>query len=278
MLELTKEQLRKLQLVELDILKEFDRICKKHSLKYTLCGGTLIGAIRHDGFIPWDDDIDVAMERDEYEKFIKIQEKELNRKKYYFQSIETDDKYLKLHSNIRRKNSVYSDITLDKPYKEQGMSIDIFPIDKIKNNSIFSKIYYYKTFILKIILMYKGGYIKSSNDKKKNKLVKYIKFISVFYKTKSLKSRVIRRTKKYNNRNTEYLTCYAGVYGLKEIFNSSHFNKGYTSHIFENDDFMILTDYDNYLKHYYGNYMKLPPKDKQIGHHFTGYIKFPDEE
>ncbi len=278
MLELTKEQLRKVQLVELDILKEFDRICTKHKINYTLCGGTLIGAIRHNGFIPWDDDIDVAMERSEFNKFLIVQEKELNKKKYYFQSIETNHEYVKLHANLRRKNSIYSDISINKPYDEQGIAIDIFPLDHIKSNSIFSKIYFYKTYILKIILMYKGGYINSSNETNKGLLTKIVKLISLFYNKKRLRLRIIKRMNKYNKIKTNYLVTYSGVYGFKEIINKKYFDGGFTNHKFENCKFRILKDYDAYLRHYYNDYMKLPPVEKQVGHHRTGMIKFPNEK
>ena len=102
--KLTDKELKKLQKIELDILIEFDKICKKNNLRYVLVGGTLIGAIRHKGFIPWDDDIDVSMPRKDYNKFIKIQEKELNHNKYYFQSMETNDKFGLPFAKLRRKN------------------------------------------------------------------------------------------------------------------------------------------------------------------------------
>ena len=84
MIHLDQENLRKLQLIELELLIEFDRICRKNNIRYTLTGGTLLGAVRHGGFIPWDDDADVSMLRREYEKFKKVCEIELD-DKYYFQ-------------------------------------------------------------------------------------------------------------------------------------------------------------------------------------------------
>ena len=84
MIELTKEHLQQLQAIELEMLDEVDRICKKNNIKYTIIGGTLLGAVRHGGFIPWDDDADVAMLRPEYEKFCTIVEKELDVDRFYF--------------------------------------------------------------------------------------------------------------------------------------------------------------------------------------------------
>ena len=85
MLELTGEMLRSIQLVELEMLKEVDRICKKHKITYAIIAGTLLGAVRHGGFIPWDDDLDVAMLRPEYERFRKVCKTELDTERFYFQ-------------------------------------------------------------------------------------------------------------------------------------------------------------------------------------------------
>ena len=85
MIQLTNEQLKKLQGIQLDMLVEIKRICEKHDIKYSLIGGTLLGAIRHKGYIPWDDDADVGMLREDYERFRKIAEEELDSEKYYFQ-------------------------------------------------------------------------------------------------------------------------------------------------------------------------------------------------
>lgn len=278
MKKLNDKELRKLQYVELDILKEFDRICRKHNIKYTLDGGTLIGAIRHNGFIPWDDDIDVSMLREDYEKFLKVQKDELDHSKYFIDSMDVSEDCWTLYTKLKRKDSIYSDITSNRPLDEQAIWIDIFPIDNIKSNNIFSKIYYMRVYILKIILMYKNNYIKSSNDKKKNKFMKYIKFVSIFYNSNRLKRRLKKYTQKYNNRKTKYMACFAGVYLNKEIVDSSYYLNGFTDHTFEDQKFYIVNEYDKLLRHFYNNYMELPKEEDRIGHHYTDEIRFPKEK
>jgi len=275
---LTKEELRNVQLIELDILIEFDRICRKNNIKYTLAGGTLLGAIRHNGFIPWDDDIDVSMLRKDYDKFLKVQEKELKHEKYVIEAMDISDDCWRLYAKLKRKNTTYSDIASNRSIDEQQIWIDIFPIDNIKNNNFFSKLYYMRVYILKILMMYKSGYIKSSNDKRKNKLVKYIKIISKFYNINSLKRRLNKYIQKYNNLDTDYLACFAGVYARKEIVKKEYYYNGIEEHLFENNNFYILKEYDKYLTHFYGDYMQLPPAEQRIGHHYTNTIKFPNEK
>lgn len=93
MIELDATTLRKLQMTELEMLKEVDRICRKYDIKYSLDGGTLLGAIRHNGFIPWDDDADVVMLRPEYIRFYKACKKELDKDKFFLQDFRTDLDY-----------------------------------------------------------------------------------------------------------------------------------------------------------------------------------------
>ncbi|KDE71244.1 hypothetical protein FUSO7_10000, partial [Fusobacterium necrophorum BFTR-2] len=100
------KNLREVQLIELEILIEVDRICKKYEIEYFLDFGTLLGAIRHEGFIPWDDDIDIGMTRDNYEKFMKIAPSKL-KKEYFLQNIDSEEQCPYLYSRLRKKNTVF---------------------------------------------------------------------------------------------------------------------------------------------------------------------------
>lgn len=138
--------LRKAQLIMLDMLIEFDGICKKHQLQYWLDSGTLLGAVRHQGFIPWDDDIDLSMPLEDYNKFLKIAETELSND-IFFQTTATDKNfkfdYIKLRSN---KASIVELHEKDKPINyHQGVFVDIFPMLTLENTDANKK-YYDSTF------------------------------------------------------------------------------------------------------------------------------------
>lgn len=122
------EKLRKLQLCELEILKEFVRICEKFSLRYYLTGGTLLGAVRHQGFIPWDDDIDVAMPREDYDRFAQIAPRELD-PQYFYQSPDTDPYYFLSYNKVRKNGTKIYEERFENAGFHKGIFIDIFPLD-----------------------------------------------------------------------------------------------------------------------------------------------------
>src|SRR5699024_6110897 len=120
---------RKAQMIQLEILKEFDRFCKEHNIKYQLYAGTLLGAIRHKGFIPWDDDIDIAMTRDQYERFL---EKYINNERYFLQNFQTDYNYFRQFSRLRKNNTVFRQEQYSNLDIHHGIFIDIFPLDNVE--------------------------------------------------------------------------------------------------------------------------------------------------
>lgn len=125
---ISEDTLQKLKDTLLEIMTDFDAFCKKHDLSYFLIGGTLLGAVRHKGFIPWDDDLDVVMPRDDYERFIDLFGQE-DQHKYVVQSIETDENYWLPFAKLRKNLTLYDDLPTRYVQSHRGIFIDIFPLD-----------------------------------------------------------------------------------------------------------------------------------------------------
>ena len=131
MIHLTPETLRALQLTELELLCEVDRICKKNGIHYNIIAGTLLGAVRHGGFIPWDDDADVAMLRGEYERFREAVKRDLDGSRFYFQDHTVTPGYRWGYGKLRRKDTLFLREHQEHMPYEQGVFIDVFPLDAV---------------------------------------------------------------------------------------------------------------------------------------------------
>ncbi|MDD3187685.1 MAG: LicD family protein [Bacilli bacterium] len=265
------EILKKMQKHELKILKEFARVCELIGVKYYLDGGTMLGAIRHKGFIPWDDDIDVFMLREDYEKLLAAAPKHL-KKQYFLQTFITDNGYLNNFAKIRDNETTFIEKTVKNSDINHGIYIDIFPIDnydinKKARNFIFNKLINY--YILKLYRNY-------SVDTKKRKLKKFISLLIPHSKKTNLKT-IIKKENifvKDRKNRCKYLRNYASVYSLdKAIFKYEWIGNGKLVD-FEDMRVYVPENYDMWLKTIYGDYMKLPPEEKRKPHHDYEKIDF----
>ena len=152
--------MKKVWAVEIDLLNEFMTVCKKHNLRFYAAGGTILGAIRHGGMVPWDDDIDVMMLREEYEKLCKIAPSEFTHP-YFFQTEETDKGSYRGHAQLRNSETtgILKTELSDKKTINQGIFIDIFPLDNVPDDIALRKAYIDKA--MKTKALYKK-YLKCS--------------------------------------------------------------------------------------------------------------------
>ena len=262
----TPEQISKVQIIELYCLQKIDEVCKKLGVDYFVYGGTLIGAIRHNGFIPWDDDIDIAMNRKDYEIFIRDAQKFLG-EEFYLQSPNKDKKTPYLYSKLRLKGTKLIEFEHHKLRIEKGIYIDIYPIDNISDND---EEYFkdHKRFqkIAKIYVLRQCCYISSNSRKMSKKIKQVIKFcLSSLLKLipQSLFLKKINKIcTKYNNQDTERV----GNYFYNKPCN--YFKSGFSFFQvkFENLIVNVPSCYDEHLKLRYDDYLKLPPEEKRIGH------------
>lgn len=254
------EVLSKLHNVLLELLCEFDRICKKHNIQYFLDSGTALGAIRHGGFIPWDDDLDVGMMRDDYNKFLKVAFSEVG-EKYVVLTKEVDPAYNKYHAKLVRKNTIYPEPT-NKNYKYRGISIDIFPFDKISND--LEK----RRNDFKIDLFYKRVIGLKKSKKNRTSILKIsLHYLLKFLPMSLLEKRLYNLWTQHNDTESSYVTCYLYRMLLKRsiVFPKSLFLPVKQIN-FEGGEYPIMKNYEEYLSLMYGDYMKLPPENEREFH------------
>ncbi len=265
---LTDEELKRLQGVELELLIEFDRICRKHNILYSLDGGTLLGAIRHKGFIPWDDDADVAMTRLEYNKFLNVVDKELDFSKYYYHDMNRTKGYRWGYSKLRRKDSEFIRLNQEFMPYEQGIFLDVFVYDNVPDNYIFRCIGNFQSFVLrKTLYSIVGSRTATGISKVVYKILNLIpeKRLKVIY----------RKYVAFRNRKpTKLVKCITwpasdSTYGCKREWFEDVVDVEFCGIRFKG-----TRDYNGYLKMKYGNYMELPlEKDRKV--HPVSKVNFP---
>jgi lipopolysaccharide cholinephosphotransferase len=256
--------LRKLQMIELEMLIEFDRICRKFNIKYTLTGGTLLGAVRHGGFIPWDDDADIAMLRIEYEKFKQVCKTELDSSRFYFQDMEVTEGYRWGYGKLRRKETKFVRESQEHMPYDQGIFIDIFPRDGVPNGSVARKLHSFSCFcVRKILWSAVGRHIAHSQ-------VLRVWFTMLYYltlkKIKILYSALVKISTCENSELVRNLTF--PVPNKRAGYRRDWYEE--TVEIeFEGHSFFVNKEYRKWLEQEFGNYMELPPKEKRKVHPVT---------
>ncbi|MDT2748630.1 LicD family protein [Streptococcus parauberis] len=262
--------LKEVQHKALELLVEFDKICRKNEFIYSLGGGTLLGAIRHNGFIPWDDDIDLMMPRPDYEKFLGYCAN--NETPFDCFSINNIDDYDDLFAKISDKDTIIVD-EMKWSKLNMGVSIDIFPIDGLGRSLEEAIKNFNKTKFKRELLIAARWkkYFVSKTKSLKYEPIRFIFFcISRFIDKNSLSRKLNRDYQKISFSTSTYSGCISGVYREKEIM-ETHVFKDIIEIKFEDNKFLSIRDYDSYLELHYGNYMQLPPKDKQISHHTSKF-------
>lgn len=252
--------------IELDILIKFDAFCKKENLYYTLAGGTLLGAIRHKGFIPWDDDIDVIMSRDDYNRFLKVfTEKNLSGslsllkpgdKEYYYPFAKLCD------------NKTF--VQMENNTSMHGIWVDIFPADDLpKDELVLKKLFKKARFWRAVIISMTTRFSGEKSIKKRIAKSLLMIFANIIGKEK-----VVQKSSKlsqiYNGTNSEYLGVVVWGYGSGERMNKGKFFSACKVK-FENHFFNAPSCWHEYLEGIYGNYMQLPPEEERKAHHLKAW-------
>ena len=257
---LKKEERARVQKTALEALVEIDRICRKNNIKYTLAYGTMIGAVRHQGFIPWDDDVDICMLRDDYAKFKKICETELN-EKYFYQSHDTDKEYYHLYDKIRVNGTVFKEAFQADYNIHQGVYVDIFPIDYLPDNNLKRTLQYYKVRFFRTGLMAKYGVLSSRHGKKKF-AARILRILYAPFSLERLYKYACKTAMRYDDKKRKDTSNFYIKSGFPR-----EFYEDIKEVTFEGHTMMLSTHYDKMLSTIYGDYMKLPPENKRVTQH-----------
>lgn len=269
---LSNTELRKAQLLMLKILKEVHRICQENDIKYFLSDGTLIGAVRHNGFIPWDDDLDIGMLRADYEKFCKIAPDKLGNE-FVLQTNTSDSGYALQFGKLMLKDTIWlEEARMNTNRQYVGLFIDIFPYDEIPQNKkkqkrIFRKYKLYNS-MLNIKLNYYSirdskGVLRKSYFIIRKVIVKFL----TSEKIASLRDNVCKNSASCETQ--KLVTKYGGNFYKNQ--NSIQAYSDLELHQFEDSQFYIPKNYDNILATLYGSYKELPPEEKRINHGIYKY-------
>ena len=261
------ELLRKVQLTQLEMMKVIHNICIDNGITYYLCGGTTLGAIRHKGFIPWDDDLDIVLPRKDYDKLMEVLEIQLP-PAYWLQNYSTDPSYWQPFAKIRKKGTVYKEVGMESIDDEKcGVWIDIFPLDIVKKpNSLRLKLRKFMVQTIGFSLRKRIFGLKYSAFSRR-----YIPAICMWgcIPLDKLKKFQVKLMKGKCCDKFSYFASLSSSYNIrKETYPCSWFDSG-VSVPFEDTQFMIPKNYDSYLTQLFGDYMQLPPVEKRKGHNIS---------
>lgn len=260
--------LRRLQLMQLDILKEVKRVCELRDFKFFIMNGTCLGAVRHKGSIPWDDDIDIGMYAEDFDRFVKCQ-KDFD-DKYFIQTIETDPEFRTMIARVRLADTTIIEKEFEDCDCNHGVFIDIYPLFGYPSNKVKAQIRSWESLLYRLLLA-------DSAPKNHGKAAVLVGNTVHRLIPKTVKKHLIVQLAKKLRSEPKDSEWVAFLYGMDVHLTStikyprSMFGEP-AMLTYEDSVLPGPTDWDSYLKLRYKDYMKLPPKEKQSSYHSFEFV------
>lgn len=271
-MRLSDEDLRRLQLTQLAIAVEVTNLCDKHGIGYVLLGGSALGARRHAGFIPWDDDMDMGMLRADFDRFTKIARRELPQ--HFYVQHWLDDPYMgALFAKVRQNNTQVLEATSKDTGGHKGISIDIFPFDNVPHG-IAEYTWKLQLKAWKRVLRHKCGYTIRDLPILLKLADLPARMISRLVSTEGAKRRMHRLMTRFSAGEAERVLAVGGAYDFTRDMLKRKWLTERARRTFEDRSFYCPAEIDAYLEHMYGDFMSLPPVEDRTNKHTIVELKF----
>lgn len=258
------ELLRKVQLTELEILEVIADFCSQNQIGYSLCGGSLIGAIRHGGFIPWDDDIDILMKRNDLDRFISLWQND-HPDGYLLQTKEINAPDIEISFvKIRKDNTTFLQFETERGKHHVGIFVDIFPLDRMPSGKLQKLFFYWHCIKYQL-------YVREFVPPNANVLVKCVTKLLLITSTKESRKKkrrqLLKKITKYNDDESLEAVAIETLKSMRITY-SPDIMDSLVPIRFEGKEFLCFKKWKEYLEKFYGDYMKLPPiEERKWAHH-----------
>lgn len=269
--------LRRVQLTQLEIAREIKRVCEENDIRFFLLGGTYLGAVRHQGFIPWDDDMDLGMLRGEYEKFCRIAPEKLG-PDYCLQTWYTEPNYGLPFGKVMKRGTVYLESKKSRRLQENGIYVDIFPFDSVPQDLQQRQKLAKQLLRLYRLRLMKCGYKPWMEE---DKVLWHKRLGYLFYQFQALFCGKQALARDYDalaeaQPDTDTVSEQSGM--AQPLYVRREWCEDLVNYTFEGEQFPAPRAYDEFLTIYYGDYMQLPPEDQRENRHQIVQVDFGDGE